>query len=134
MRLQVFAFLYVFALSTGVGAASPMVEIIERFDDLRMVAFVDQANIDASPAWNPGVSPIPLPVDEAIQSVKAFNKASDNAAAIEEIEIRKIPGDEQHWHYLVKIADDRMTTKYSVYLVLMTGKVVPAIIEPESYK
>ena len=32
------------------------------------------------------------------------------------------------------IANDSMITKYDVYIVLMNGVVIPAIIEPQSYK
>jgi hypothetical protein len=34
------------------------------------------------------------------------------------------------WHYLIKTANSAMRFKYNIYVVLMNGKVVPAIIEP----
>jgi hypothetical protein len=99
-----------------------------------MVAFVDKKAIRDSPEWNPNIDPPPLTIVEAIQAVKEFNKASKNLGAIKEIEIRPVPNYEKHWHYLIKIANDLMKTKYSIYVVLMSGKVVPAIIEPQAIK
>lgn len=134
MRYRFIVFVYGLFLLAGGSQAQPMVEIIEQIDNSRMVAFVEQADIEAGPAWIPGASPIPLSVDAALQSISRFSEASGRADAIDEIEIRKVPGHEKRWHYLVKVADDRMTTRYRLYLVLMNGKVVPAIIEPEGYK
>ncbi|VAW56988.1 hypothetical protein MNBD_GAMMA07-2027, partial [hydrothermal vent metagenome] len=38
----------------------------------------------------------------------------------------------KHWHYLVKTEDNTAKTKYNIYVVLMNGKVIPAIIEPQT--
>jgi hypothetical protein len=54
--------------------------------------------------------------------------------AIREIEIRPLPGYPTRWHYLVKVANDALISKYSLYVVLMDGKIIPASIEPEGYK
>lgn len=115
-------------------ALQPKVEIVEQFDNLRMVAFISVNDITDSPEWNPDSEPPPVTVSEAIQAVKAFDKNLKGPAAISEIEIRPVPRHEKHWHYLVKVANDTMQTKFDIYVVLMSGKVIPAMIEPKAYK
>ena len=99
-----------------------------------MVAFINEKDVNNSPEWNPNLSPIPLTLDGAIQAVTAFTKAAKFPNVIKEIEIRPLPKYEKHWHYLIKIANDAMKTKYNIYVVLMDGKIIPAIIEPQGYK
>jgi len=126
--------LTIFIFSSNVNAFQPKVEIFEQFDNLRMVMFISMEDIKNSPEWNPGVDAPPLTIAEAIQAVKDFIKHSKKPIVIKEIEIRPIPKHEKHWHYLIKIADNTMNTKYSIYTVLMDKKVIPAIIEPQGYK
>jgi len=121
-------------LSANVHALQPKIEIIEQFDNLRMVAFIGMEDINNNPEWNPDSGAPPLTVGEAIQSVKDFIKTSDTSIDIKEIEIRPVPKREKQWHYLIKIANDAMKSKYDIYVVLMNGKVIPAIIEPQGYK
>lgn len=75
-----------------------------------------------------------MSVGTAIQAVKEFVRGSNNSTIISEIELRPIPRHEKHWHYLIKIANDAKKTKYDLYVVLMDGKIIPAIIEPQGYK
>lgn len=128
--------LYLLSLLTLVSSAQafqPKVEIVEQFDNLRMVAFVAEQAIDGSPVWDPQSQPLPLQVDGAIRAVRDFNKSS-TATKVEEIEIRPVPGHETHWHYLVKVANPDKVTKHDIYVVLMDGQVIPAMIEPQGYK
>jgi hypothetical protein len=111
-------------------AVQPKIEIFEQFDDLRMVAFLSMKDIDNSPEWNPGLTPPPLTVGEAIQAVKSSFKIGD----IKEIELRLVPKYEKKWHYLIKTTNEAMKSKFSTYVVLMNGVIVPAIIEPQGYK
>ncbi len=134
MKYYHYLFLAILAFSTKANAIQPKIGIYEQFDNLRMVAFIDEKDIDNSPEWNPNSSPLPLTVDKAIQSVIDFTKTSQTPSTIREIEIRTVPKHETHWHYLIKIANDAMKTKYNIYVVLMDGKVIPAIIEPQGYK
>jgi len=127
-------FLSILVFSTNVNAFQPKIELFEQFDDLRMVMFVSMEDINNSPEWNPDIGAPPLTVAEAIQAVKDFIKDSKTPIAIKEIEIRPIAKHEKHWHYLIKIANNAMKTKYTIYTVLMDGKVIPAIIEPQGYK
>ena len=116
-------------LSMNAHALEPKVEIFEQYDNLRVVAFINEKDIDDSPAWSPDMVP-PLTLSEATQAVRKFNKNG----AVKEIEIRQMPSHEEKWHYLVKVLDDDMRSKFDVYVVLMNGKVIPAIIEPQAYK
>ncbi len=99
-----------------------------------MVAFISTEEIENSPEWNPNLTPPPLTVAEAIQAVKNYVKTPDNLGSVNEIEIRQVPKHEKNWHYLIKIANESMKSKYDVYVVLMNGTVIPAIIEPQGYK
>ena len=127
-------FLTLFVFSSNVYAYQPKIEIFEQFDNLRMVAFIEEKDINNSPEWTPGLSPIPLTVSGAIQAVAKLTKASNAPDAIKEIEIRPVPNFEKHWHYLIKVDNEAMNSKYNIYVVLMNGKVIPAIIEPQGYK
>ena len=134
MKYYRYLFMALLAVSVNAYALQPKIEIIEQFDNLRMVAFISKKSINNSPAWNPSLEAPPLSVDKAIQAIKQFRKGPKNSTAIREIEIRPVPRHEEHWHYLVKIANDAKQTKYDIYVVLMDGKVIPAIIEPQGYK
>ena len=130
-------FMVIIVLSSNAHAThatQPKVTIIEQFDNLRMVSFINVKDIIESPEWSPGVGAIPLSVDEAIQSVKDFIRNSKTSLDIKEIEIRPFHKHEKHWHYLIKIANDAKKSKYDIYVVLMHKKVVPAMIEPQGYK
>ena len=96
-----------------------------------MVALIGTDENESNPEWNPNLDPPPLTVNGAIQAVKDFVKLT---GAVEEIEIRKMPRHENKWHYLIRVANDSMKSKYSIYVVLMNGVVIPAIIEPQGYK
>lgn len=121
-------------LSANAHAFQSKVEILEQFDNLRMVAFISMEDIDNSPVWNPERGAPPLTIIDAIKAVRNFGKSSAVSGEIKEIELRPVPRHEKHWHYLIKVANDAMTSKYNVYAVLMDGKVIPAIIEPNGYK
>jgi len=109
-------------------------EIIERFDDSRVVAFISEAQFKDAKPWNPVAEAPPLTVHQAIQAVikhYANEQGHTAAIAIAEIEIRKTPSNDNLWHYIIKASaqgDD------FYYFVLMNGNVVPAVVEPESYK
>ena len=126
--------LAIFVLSASVHGFQSKVEIFEQFDDLKMVAFISEKDINNSPEWNPDIGAPPLTVFQAIKSVRDFNKPSNFTGAIKEIEIRPVPKHGKHWHYLIKITNDATKTRYDIYVVLMNGKVIPAIIEPQTYK
>ena len=114
------------------------IEIIEQFDDVRLVAFIRESDLKNYPQWSPVKEAPPLTINQAIQAVHDYHKKNNTELATEtvnEIELKKMTRHEQYWHYLIKIkinsSDD---AKYQVYIVLMNGKVIPALTETESYK
>jgi len=116
-------------------AFQPSISIIEQFDGIRVVAFVNENDIKNYPLWHPLKEKPPLSTSEAINA--AINTSKENkdgviTATVKEIELREIPHHKDSWHYLVKLKTT--DNKYQVYVVLMNGNVIPAAIEPESYK
>jgi len=121
--------------ATSAYASQSSVELYERFDDIRVVAVINIEDINNSPIWNPGFDPLPLSVDAAIQSIRDFIKQPNLIGAIEEIEIRTIKNHPGHWHYLFKVStNDTNSSGYKMYAVLMTGKIIPAFIQPDAIK
>jgi hypothetical protein len=114
------------------------IEIIEQFDDLRLVAFIDQQDINDYPEWQPVNGAPPLSIEQAVKAIskmKASNHEDMAAGSISKIELRKIANHDDYWHYLIKMhSNNGERLKYEIYVVLMTGKVIPALIETESFK
>ncbi len=127
-------FLVVVAVSTNAYAFQSNEIIFEQFDDIKMVASISQKDIKNSPEWKPEISEPPLTVAQAIKAVKDFSKVLGVSEVIKEIEIRPFPTHVKHWHYLIKVTNGVKKSKYDIYVVLMNGKVIPAIIEPQTYK
>ena len=122
-------------LATSAYASQSNIILYERFDDIRVVAAINIEDINNSPMWSPGIDPLPLSVDGAIQSIRNFIKQPNIIGTIDEIEIRTIKNYPGHWHYLFKItANDTNRIGYKIYAVLMSGKVVPAFIQPDAIK
>jgi len=110
---------------------SENVEIFEQFDDLKMIAFINKKDIQNNPEWDPSNSSPPLTITQAIEAIKQFNKSSDIPRLLKEVELRLFPNQTKFWHYLVKLENNTAKTKYDIYVVLMNGKVIPAIIKPK---
>jgi hypothetical protein len=113
------------------------VEIFEYIDDTRVVAFIAQEDINESRRWQPFKEALPLAIDEAVKAVKQHIDADPRLSniALLEVELRQIPRFEQHWHYLVKVkADIEGERRNQYFVVLMNGKIIPAIREPQSTK
>ncbi len=133
--------LLLLTLTAPVANAQPYqasIEIIEQFDDVRLVAFIRESDLENYPQWNPVKEAPPLTIGNAIQAVHDYHKKNNAELATEtvnEIELKKMTRHEKYWHYLIKIKiNDSKDAKYQVYVVLMNGKVIPALTETESYK
>ena len=126
-------------LFCSVAQSSPFpIQIIEQFDDTKIVAFINENEVNDSAQWNPLETAPPLSITSAIEAVKkhylAQNRSLDSLS-ITEIEVRQLPHHKNHWHYLIKIKSTLNDVfKNTFYVVLMDGKVIPAIAEPKSYK
>lgn len=121
-------------LSFNVQAGNFPVEIIEQFDNARVVAFIKDADLKSAPVWQPLAGPPPVTIAAAIEAVKTHRfkgVGQEGPFMVEEIELRKISAHDDHWHYLIKTKEGE-ATRY--YVVLMNGNVIPAVREPEAYK
>jgi hypothetical protein len=113
------------------------IEIIESIDNSRVVAFVNESDIDQDINWVPFSGEPPLTLAGALKAIQQ-QIATDpglSAAVLTEIGLRQIPRHKQHWHYLVKMqtrADDKLLAHY--FIVLMDGKVIRGLREPQAVK
>ncbi|VAW78127.1 hypothetical protein MNBD_GAMMA15-1015 [hydrothermal vent metagenome] len=126
-----------FLLSSSVFAFKFPIEMIEGVDGAKVVVYVNKSDIDSEARWMPFDEAPPLSMTDALAAVKAYLKKSPDLpdSALEEIQLRRIPHHENDWHYMVvmrALSDGKPVLHY--YAVLMSGKVIQAIREPESFK
>lgn len=124
-----------FLLSLVSGAAQSAMlptEVVENLDQYRIVLYLDQNQIDAIPAWQPGEGAPPMTLEAAV--ARTLEWIGDNellkAARIHELKYKPVHNYESlnRWYYLVEL---RMQgTKKRFLAVLPGGEVVPAIEEP----
>ncbi len=127
-------FLLIALFTPSVHAYQFPTEIIEQFDDNRIVAFVKESSFTNAKPWKPLLEAPPLTVAAAIRAIKQHfidEKRDPAILSIAEIEIRETPRHPGLWHYIIKA---RAKQKNIYYFVLMNGVVIPAMVEPESYK
>jgi hypothetical protein len=136
MHKYILSSLLLFTTST-VHAFTPPVEVIEYIDDVKIVGYLDQNDIKKSAQWAPFENPPPLSINDALISVKQYLKKNNefNNTKLIDIELKRIAHYEAYWHYIVKTRyQDDAARKSRFYMVLMNGKVVSALKEPESIK
>jgi len=136
MLIRVMPFLLLL-MSGKVLAFEFPIEITEYVDEVRIAAHINKEDIDKNIQWTPFQGPPPLSIQEALKAVQEHMKSDENmvSAKLVEIELRPIPHQEKSWHYLVRMryqSGDKVQPHF--YLVLMNGKVISAIREPESIK
>ncbi len=128
-------------LSTASQAKAGLwpVEIFDVMDNQRLVVFLHDEDIEASPAWQPADGGPPLTIADVLEHTQAWiaNDPRLSGAEVHEIELKPIHQHKQdhRWYYLVQLRtmhDGKSKTSYTA--VLFNGKVVAAIAEPESYK
>jgi len=129
--------LLLLALSASSRAAHFPIEIFEYVDSARVVAFIDESDLDESAHWHPFEAPPPLGIEGVTAAIRTYMTSDKGLAGaiLTEIELRQVPHREKDWHYMVKLKTQRDHGSRSRYLVvLMSGKIIPAIREPESVK
>jgi hypothetical protein len=126
-----------FLLSTTIQAVEYPVEVIEYLDNTKIVAFLNESDIKKTPQWTPLSSEPPLTIAGAIDAVQKHIKPVKDLSKMNllGIELKQIPHHKNYWHYVVKTRTKSGDLPVSHYfVVLMNGKVIPAIKEPESVK
>lgn len=112
-------------------------EIIDYIDDTKIVAFIKEGDIDAASTWSPLEASPPLTMYGALENINEY-MASDTElakASLVGIELKQIPHHKRYWYYLVKMRTTHNDTpEHRYYIVLMNGKIIPAIREPGSIK
>ena len=125
-------------LFSTLGHAAFPVEIFEYLDNVKLVAFIQQEDIDKSQSWSPEQGEPPLGIKQVIEATLQNCQNDKNIVnpVIKRIELRPVPQNPGYWHYTVMLsagaAGEKQENHY--YVVLMSGKVIPAIREPEGYK
>jgi hypothetical protein len=123
--------------SIGAHALEMPNEIFEYVDNERVVAFVNESDIDDAAAWKQGDDKPALSVAgvAALSHDYVERYEATRGAVLDEITLRRIPQHDDDWHYMVKMHTEKDGEVSSHYLfVLMSGKVIPAINEPEAIK
>ena len=114
-------------------------EIIERFADARIVIYTQKNAIEESPAWSPSEGAPPLTIEILVKTIQKWSTADPNLAksTIRKIELKPISHYENldRWYYLVQLKIESQDHAGMHYVaVLMNGKILSAIREPETYK
>ena len=113
-------------------------EVSEYIDDVKIDVFIDPKDLEGQTPWRPFQAPLPLTLDQALAAIARGVKQDPriDRAGLVGVELKPIPRHPGLWHYLVKMkavmADGKQQALY--FIVLMNGKVVPALREPESIK
>ena len=134
MFLRSLLFMLLLFLNTQVSAYELPVQIVENFENNRIVASIKESDIEASLRWTPFASPPPLLIADVVSLVQEYidSDPRQTDAILKEIALKKIPHHENKWHYLIEIEnlyEDKPQSYY--YIVLMNGKVIPALKEPK---
>lgn len=132
-------FAILLSLSANVFAYQFPLEIIEKFDDARLVVFVKESDIKNTPGWSPSRGAPPLTIAQVVTRVNEWcdKDKTFRHSVIQKIELKPIKQHEKQnrWYYLVQLRTPKNGQHPIQYLaVLMDGKVIPAIREPSSIK
>jgi hypothetical protein len=139
MFRKLFAAMLVIMTSSAFATVPWPLEIIDHLDNATLVIFVNESDIESSPKWSPDTGKPPFGLEEMLQAIGEWKKRNDCSAAdrIEKIELKPIAHHEKEgrWYYLVQIKNVEKGQHSHRYLaVLMNGKTIAAVQEPESYK
>jgi hypothetical protein len=126
-----------FLVSGQAVAVEFPLELTEYFDDIRIIAYIKQSDVDKEARWTPFQSAPPLTVKTALDKVQSYIR-QDTAftdAELTSIELKPIPKQKDYWHYLVKMKyTEDGVSKPHFFVVLMDGKVISALRQPDSIK
>jgi hypothetical protein len=54
------------------------IEIIEYFDDVKVIAYINKSDIDDNSQWTPLEGPPPLTINEAVHAIQNYIKTDNN--------------------------------------------------------
>jgi hypothetical protein len=123
--------------STQVLAIEFPIEISEYIDDVKIDAFINKEDLEKTSQWTPFESSPPLTINQALIAILNDEKSEINLnnASVIGVELKPVPHHKSYWHYLVKIKTiSEEGSEPHFFIVLMDGKVISAIKEPESIK
>jgi hypothetical protein len=124
-------------ISSKLFAVEFPVEVSEYIDDVKIDAYINKKDINDKSKWTPFKTAPGLSVDAALAAVDKYINSSTEfkETRLVGIELKPIPHHEEYWHYLVKTKSVvGNETKPHFFIVMMDGKVVSAIQEPDSIK
>ncbi|VAW81829.1 hypothetical protein MNBD_GAMMA13-1156 [hydrothermal vent metagenome] len=115
------------------------VEIFDVMDNQRLVIFLANEDIVASPQWQPIQGGPPLSIAAALEHTSRWiaQEPRLKGAKVHEIKLNRIHGYESdnRWYYLFQLRTHKGRKSSAHYVaVLFNGKVVPVIVEPASIK
>ena len=113
------------------------IKITEYLDDVRVIAYINKSDINEKLQWTPFGRPPPLSIYGALIAIESYIKDNDDFTNIKltGIELKQMPHHDLYWHYLVKAKygpEGEMQSHF--FVVLMDGKVIAALKQPESIK
>jgi hypothetical protein len=138
-RLLALLFLFLPLLilfSTPMRANDFPIEIIEFIDNARVVAFIHEGDLDPASIWQPAEGAPKLSIESALEAVNAHITADPtiSSAQLVEIKLEQVPNHNGYWNYLVEMQATNHEAHTSFFVVLMNGKVIPAVREPSAIK
>ena len=115
------------------------VEIFDVMDNQKLVVFLANEDIAASPQWQPVQGGPPVSIAAALEHARSWIEQEPQlkGARVYEVELKPIHKHEREnrWYYLLQLRTEKDGRPSAHYIaVLFTGKVVPAIAEPASIK
>ncbi len=113
------------------------IEISEYIDDVKIDAYINKEDLNNTTQWTPFKSSLPLTIDQALTAILNDEKSNIDfeTSRVIGVELKPVPHHESYWHYLVKIKSvSEDGSRPHFFIVLMDGKVISAIKEPDSIK
>ncbi len=113
------------------------IEISEYIDDVKIDAYINKEDLNNTTQWTPFESSPPLTINQALTAILNDEKSDIDlqTSKVIGVELKPVPRHKSYWHYLVKIksvSEDGSEPHF--FIVLMDGKVISAIKEPDSIK
>ncbi|MBE9568872.1 MAG: hypothetical protein IMF14_09255 [Proteobacteria bacterium] len=129
--------LSILLVSSKLFAVEFPVEVSEYIDDVKIDAYINKKDINEQSKWTPFKTAPGLSVDAALAAVDKYinTRTEFKDTRLISIELKPIPHYEAYWYYLVKTKSAVSNEiKPHFFIVLMDGKVVSAIKEPDAIK